>query len=601
MKYLFSITLFAVLFIFISPSYSQQYVLVGWNDLGMHCANKDFSMIAVLPPYNNMHAQLILKSPTGDPQVVTSGYTIEYSIPGNTYSVGKTNFWDYAQQLFNLPTPLPLNVGLTGNGLTGSLLPSGNFFVATGIPITPYTDANLVTENPYQLIHLVAKAVGSSTILATTDVVIPVSNEISCVSSGCHSSQQDILDEHENEPGFNKNGPNLCANCHADNALGTTGDPEAGIFSEVIHDKHKNMLPQNEISTCYKCHPGENTQCLRDVMGKDPVNPMTCQNCHGTMGEVASSISNGRRPWLDEPSCGNPLCHGSNYAEEPGKLFRESQGHGGLNCSACHGSPHAILPTIQANDNLQNITLQGYAGTLKECTVCHETTPNGPGPHGIMATNNVTASLTLTPTSGNGIFDINYSTTNNESAAMTYDVWITQKSPNGRTKQILNKNITLNAGQTFSRVKHADISAKPMGSYTYTLNVGVNPSTVWHSDIKIYSKTSASLNSELALDDNSLDEEATFVDQTANYPNPFNPTTTIQYSVPFQGKVKLTIFDELGRNIREVVNESKETGTYQVQFDASGLPSGIYYYTVEAIAVNGGENYRKVNKMIYLK
>ncbi|MBK6914655.1 MAG: hypothetical protein IPH11_13780 [Ignavibacteriales bacterium] len=43
MKYLFSIALFVVLFIFISPSYSQQYVLVGWNDLGMHCANKDFS------------------------------------------------------------------------------------------------------------------------------------------------------------------------------------------------------------------------------------------------------------------------------------------------------------------------------------------------------------------------------------------------------------------------------------------------------------------------------------------------------------------------------------------------------------------------------
>jgi len=126
MKYFKIINNLIVLCIFIFPVYSQQYVLIGWNDLGMHCANQDFSKIAVLPPYNNIHAQLIFKSST-NPQVVTTGYTIEYSIPGNTYSVGKTNFWDYAQQLFNLPSPLPPNIGLTGYGLTGALLPNGNY------------------------------------------------------------------------------------------------------------------------------------------------------------------------------------------------------------------------------------------------------------------------------------------------------------------------------------------------------------------------------------------------------------------------------------------------------------------------------------------
>lgn len=267
--------------------------------------------------------------------------------------------------------------------MTGSLLPNENYFIAKRIPITPFTDNNLLTENPYQLMHLVAKAEGSNTILATTDMVIPVSNEINCISSGCHTSEQNILDEHESVTGFNNNGPNLCANCHASNALGTIGIPEAGIFSKVIHDTHKDMLPENEIATCYKCHPGKQTQCLRDVMGKDPINPLICQDCHGTMSVVTSSIENGRRPWLDEPKCGDVLCHGSNYAEEPNKLYRESQGHGGLNCSACHGSPHAILPTVQPNDNIQNINLQGFAGTLQICTVCHATTPSGLGPHGI--------------------------------------------------------------------------------------------------------------------------------------------------------------------------------------------------------------------------
>ena len=55
----------------------------------------------------------------------------------------------------------------------------------------------------------------------------------------------------------------------------------------------------------------------------------------------------------------------------------------GSYCEACHGSPHAILPSIEPNDNIQNIALQGHAGTLSDCTVCHATVPDGAGPHGI--------------------------------------------------------------------------------------------------------------------------------------------------------------------------------------------------------------------------
>jgi hypothetical protein len=111
----------------------------------------------------------------------------------------------------------------------------------------------------------------------------------------------------------------------------------------------------------------------------------TCQTCHGSVTEVGESISDGREPWLEEPQCGAPACHGAVYAEEPGKLFRESRGHGGLYCSACHGEPHAIVPSSEPRDNLQNITLQGYAGTLNKCSVCHGVTPASPGPHGLLA------------------------------------------------------------------------------------------------------------------------------------------------------------------------------------------------------------------------
>lgn len=353
------------------------YLVIGWNDLGMHCSNKDFSKIAILPPYNNINAEVILKgTATTLPVVITTGVTVNYSIPGNTYSVGKTNFWDYDLPLFGVN--LQDNIGLTGAGLTGSMdLVNGAFF-KEGVPLTPYTDNDLINENPLQL-SLYEVYNSNNELIASTQNVIPVSNEINCVSTGCHSSEMNILYEHENEGGFDPNNtPILCAECHADNALGTTGHPGVPNFSYAIHDSHKNKT-----NDCYKCHPGPNTQCLRGVMYG---HGMVCQDCHGSVANVALTIQQGREPWLEEPSCGATSCHGSNYAEETGKLFRQSKGHGGLYCSTCHGEPHAIVPSTEANDNIQNIALQGYAGVLQECTVCHGVNPTSPGPHNLLPT-----------------------------------------------------------------------------------------------------------------------------------------------------------------------------------------------------------------------
>jgi hypothetical protein len=355
----------------------DQFIIIGWNDLGMHCANKDFSKICVLPPYNNLKAEIIkVGDETNSPELMTTGYSVTYEVPGNTYSVGKTNFWSYEDQLFGVN--LPDNIGLTGVGLSGNMEIIENNFHVEGIPVTPYTDANLIMEDPFQL-ALIKAFDGQSNLLASTQPVIPVSNEISCVSSGCHGSETGILNEHEEEGGFDPNNtPILCAECHSSNALGTPGHPGVPSLSQAIHQQHGE-----ETNNCYKCHPGTNTQCFRDVMHAAG---MICQDCHGSVSNVGNSIENGREPWLEEPSCGSTACHGSNYAEEPGKLFRQSKGHGGLYCSTCHGSPHAIVPSTVDRDNVQNIALQGYPGALSKCTVCHGVDPTGPGPHGIYAT-----------------------------------------------------------------------------------------------------------------------------------------------------------------------------------------------------------------------
>ncbi len=355
----------------------EQYIVISWNDLGMHCSGKYYQNLCILPPYNNLKGHVILRgSATTLPQVVTDGVTVTYEIPGNTYSVSKTNFWSYEDQLFGVD--LPPNIGLTGVGLTGTFLVDSNFFYIDGIPITPYTDINLVSEDAYQL-GLVTAFDQSDNILAISQPVIPVSNEMNCVSAACHSSETAILIEHSEEAGFDPyNTPILCANCHSDNALGMPGIPGLPSLSEAVHSKHGEYT-----NDCYLCHPGPNIQCFRDIMYSGG---MVCQDCHGSVSEVGQSISDGRIPWFEEPSCGATNCHGPNFAEEPGQLYRNSRGHGNLFCSTCHGSPHAVLPTVVDRDNVQNIALQGYAGILRECSVCHGVDPTGPGPHGLFAT-----------------------------------------------------------------------------------------------------------------------------------------------------------------------------------------------------------------------
>jgi hypothetical protein len=359
-----------------SQSEPTQYVVLSWNDLGMHCSNKDFSSLVVLPPYNNLLCQVIKKGDENSlPEIITDNLKVTYEIPGNTVSVNKTNFWQYANALFGVT--LQDNIGLTGKGLTGTMDVKNGYFTAEGIPLTPYTDNDLTKEDPYQL-GLVKVFDASNNYLGSLTPVVPVSNEINCVSSGCHSSEQAILNAHEKEDGFDPTKkPILCAKCHASNALGTKGIGEAPIFSYAIHKKHSNKT-----SDCYKCHPGPNTKCFRDVMSE---RGLKCVDCHGTMANVASTILQGRRPWLDEPSCGATACHGANYNVNAGLLFRQSKGHGGVYCSGCHGEPHGIVPTRDGSrDNAQNVALQGYQGVLRECKVCHTVVPSAPGPHNMV-------------------------------------------------------------------------------------------------------------------------------------------------------------------------------------------------------------------------
>ncbi len=65
-----------------------------------------------------------------------------------------------------------------------------------------------------------------------------------------------------------------------------------------------------------------------------------------------------------------------------------------------------------------------------------------------------------------------------------------------------------------------------------------------------------------------------------NYPNPFNPSTTISFGLPKAGLTKLVIYDVLGKEVKTLVDEQRNAGTYEVNFDASSMASGVYFYSL---------------------
>ena len=151
---------------------------------------QDYSVFSILPPFNVLNAQLVNKS-TG--ALVTSGVTLTYQATAdthgsiNTISSTKTNFWQYVQALFGLSPPRMSDCsGIRWRRSRRRRMAynsANNWFEAAGIPITPDDDTR--RTNFYPMVQVVAKNTAGQ-VLATTKVVLPVSDEITCVA--CHGS-----------------------------------------------------------------------------------------------------------------------------------------------------------------------------------------------------------------------------------------------------------------------------------------------------------------------------------------------------------------------------------------------------------------------------
>jgi PKD repeat protein len=406
---------------------SGRWVVIAWNNLGMHCLDADFSVFGILPPYNTVQAQVI--DPSGK-LVSTPAVSVVYQGVAdptgsiNTTSVGKSNFWQYAMPLFGISLGPDQGLGANMPGKTNAAQPTVfdpvlKWFKAEGIPLTPYDDAG--RKNPYPMMQLTALS-STGSVLGTTSNVLPVSDEMDC--SSCHASgetlaakpnggwvfdpnaQRDyrlnILRLHDERQAadatytaaLNARGlakglyrsviedgkPALCATCHASNALPGTGYSGVKPLTASMHAFHGHVVdPTNNLSlesstnrsACYRCHPGSTTRCLRGVMGNsvaaDGTMAIQCQNCHGPMSAVGAST---RAGWFQEPTC--QQCHTGTATSNNGAIRYTS-------VFETSGTPRvAVNQTFATQPNAPAAGLSLYRfsaghGGL-QCAACHGST-----------------------------------------------------------------------------------------------------------------------------------------------------------------------------------------------------------------------------------
>jgi hypothetical protein len=368
------------------PAASMSYIVLAWNDQGMPFFSPTYDKEVLLPPYNSLWAQVIKR---GDPpEIVTTGVTLEYRIVDNTYSYGKgtasplrsyAQFWDNSFDLFGVSLAHDTGLNLVDpdihNGLSGTMLVKGNHFEVDGVPVVPINDAG--TWDPYQIAEIVVREASTGTELARTRATVPTSDEINCAK--CHGQTINdkeilsVLAEHDKleETTFVADGvPVLCADCHGSPALGQTGAGSSEVYlSRVIHAYHAALT-----TNCYDCHPGATTLFHRSVA--HTTSNINCSTCHGTSGDIAVSITNGRIPWTGQPKCLN--CHTFVAEVDTGETpYRAASAHNGISCPACHGSPHAQVPSNKAADHYPFLQYQNKAVALGSCRVCHSGSKGG--------------------------------------------------------------------------------------------------------------------------------------------------------------------------------------------------------------------------------
>lgn len=383
-----------------------EHILLAWSTQGMQMVTDAEPRWSLLPPGNELRAQLIRRGP--QPGLVTENVRL-------TWRVEKEHATRDGAPVAGAEGTMRLDEG-------------GSTFSADGIEILPYRASGGFNAYPTVMVEA-HDATGR--LLGRTAAVLPVSTEVGC--RNCHggpwkrdglagidaTTADDVLAVHDRINGTDlqsaaTKAPVVCRSCHS-------GAPEGAgpSLSAALHGWHANYMTGGGAETCANCHPAAPQGATRFMRGLHNAKALDCTRCHGTMEDhaiallrweekagrkgmermakgltpraVASAEAiNPRAPWAMQPDCTG--CHdfmskpasatASAFnkwtASEKDRFSARVDDMGNLRCPTCHGAPHAEYPAVNPFgrdlDNMPPVQYQQHATVMgggNNCVVCH--------------------------------------------------------------------------------------------------------------------------------------------------------------------------------------------------------------------------------------
>lgn len=205
---------------------------------------------------------------------------------------------------------------------------------------------------------------------------------------------------------------------------------------------------------------------------------------------------------------------------------------------------------------------------------------------------------------GGGSFEYNLNIANIGPAAAVFDGWIQTELPSGEIYEILVRTgLMLSPGASIARNMTQIIpGAAPAGDYTYSLIAGNHPDQIYAEASFPFTKDGTDMTAGGNWDIYGWDGPANLSDALPlsfelkqNFPNPFNPETAIQFALPEASKVSLKIFNITGQTVEVLTDGYMNAGYHSVVWNAETLPSGVYFYSLEA------EGFSAVKKCVLIK
>jgi hypothetical protein len=368
-------------------TFNQEYQVFGFNDLGMHCYDKDFSVFSLLPPFNTIHAQVIRKKTLKPLILKNNGVQVTYQgdlsnrygtdangnvvqistepdsitttsgmIPGT--ATPKTNFWDYVGYLFGA-FGLQVDVGLTGTKMPNAtfgpqsmiLERKYKWFTAQGIPLNE-TDDNGNT-NCFPLMKLQAFSPSGKSLSDRLDVVLPLSTEFRCAA--CHETDSWVgSDGYDWTNSDGSPPPRLVTDTFNADSFSQDQDFQVRFRKNILilHDymNHTTLLSQAEAGQAVLCASCHYSKAL-DLSGQGPQGAQ--------VGRTELSWAMHKHHGTTYPVGGGGMMGGDYVIPIPGE--------GVAQCYFCHpGNETQCLRSVMAGV-VDPVTKQ----PLIQCQSCH--------------------------------------------------------------------------------------------------------------------------------------------------------------------------------------------------------------------------------------